>query len=68
MNLTGTKPQFASNDCLMGLYIPILLTRAMGFDEHTDTITVTKYINGKSIGTLVRRIVFFCIALFLLGR
>ena len=50
VNLTGTRPQFASNDCLMGLYIPILLTRSMGFDEHTNTITVTKYINGKRIG------------------
>ncbi|KAL8565130.1 hypothetical protein ACOMHN_003917 [Nucella lapillus] len=46
---TGGKRQFASNDCLMGLYIPLLLTTALGFDPHTTAITVANQINGTRI-------------------
>ncbi|XP_076443009.1 ectonucleoside triphosphate diphosphohydrolase 2-like [Babylonia areolata] len=46
---TGTRARFASNDCLMGLYIPLLLTKALGFQQHARTITVTNDINDTRI-------------------
>ncbi|XP_033735077.1 ectonucleoside triphosphate diphosphohydrolase 3-like isoform X2 [Pecten maximus] len=49
INSTGTLAEYASGYCMMGLYIPSLLTTSYGFPSSTQRIQVTDKINGESV-------------------
>ncbi|OWF41180.1 ectonucleoside triphosphate diphosphohydrolase 8-like isoform X2 [Mizuhopecten yessoensis] len=49
INATGTAAEYASGYCMMGLYIPSLLTSSYGFPSSTNRIQVADKINGESV-------------------
>ncbi|KAH9498941.1 hypothetical protein Btru_005409 [Bulinus truncatus] len=50
LNITEVKnPKFASDDCLMGLYIPTLFIKSYGFSNTTTNIKVTNNIGSQTI-------------------
>ncbi|XP_060073278.1 ectonucleoside triphosphate diphosphohydrolase 8-like [Ylistrum balloti] len=49
INATGTAAEYASGYCMMGLYIPSLLTASYGFPSTTQRIQVADKINGESV-------------------
>lgn len=49
MNSTKTQAEYASGYCMMGLYIPSLLTTSYGFPSSTQRIQVTNKIKGESV-------------------
>ena len=50
VNESGANPKYASNDCLLGLFIPILLTQSLGFPSNSTAVTLAKKIAGERIG------------------
>ncbi|KAH9498938.1 putative apyrase 4 [Bulinus truncatus] len=50
LTITEVKnPKFASDDCLMGLYIPTLFIKSYGFSNTTTNIKVTNNIGSQTI-------------------
>nr|KAG5690354.1 hypothetical protein BaRGS_001276 [Batillaria attramentaria] len=43
------KADFASNDCLLGLFIPLLLTRSLGIPEDSTAVKLAKQIEGERV-------------------
>ncbi|CAG5132638.1 unnamed protein product [Candidula unifasciata] len=49
VNESGMDPQYVSSDCLMGLYIPTLVTLSYGFNSNSTNIQLTSKINGGTV-------------------
>lgn len=49
VNESGMDPQYVSSDCLMGLYIPTLVTLSYGFSINSTNINLTSKINGGTV-------------------
>ncbi|CAL1527535.1 unnamed protein product [Lymnaea stagnalis] len=47
--IASNKTEYASDDCLMALYIPTLLTLSYGFSRNTSSIKMTSSIANQSI-------------------
>eukprot|EP00106_Octopus_bimaculoides_P015269 XP_014782711.1 PREDICTED: ectonucleoside triphosphate diphosphohydrolase 4-like [Octopus bimaculoides] len=50
VEVTGATPKYASNNCISGVFIPLLLKNAYGFPQNTTSIYMKKTINNKSPG------------------
>ncbi|XP_029642107.1 ectonucleoside triphosphate diphosphohydrolase 8 isoform X1 [Octopus sinensis] len=48
VEVTGANPKYASNNCISGVFIPLLLKNAYGFPQNTTSIYMKKKINNKS--------------------
>ncbi|KAL5008133.1 hypothetical protein ScPMuIL_013714 [Solemya velum] len=48
-NGTTHGPQYASSNCIMGLYIPVLLTNGYGFPMSTKNIYIVDKIRGQAV-------------------
>ncbi|BFZ07763.1 hypothetical protein BsWGS_10802 [Bradybaena similaris] len=49
VNVSHYQAQYASSDCLMGLYIPTLLTLSYGFNRSSTNIQLATKINNRDV-------------------
>jgi len=49
-NESASEHRFVSNRCLIGLYVPLLLTTGFGFANDSEHIYVLRKIAGQSPG------------------
>ena len=47
---TGRTDNFLSTECMMGLYIPILMVKGYGFSNTSRQVKAVTQINGQQIG------------------